>query len=147
MFEDGVRIFHPETVSFGERVYVGHDTILKGHPHGRLTIGSGTWIGQQCFIHSAGGVTIGQGVGIGPGVRILSSSHTAIPADHPVLLTPIEFGQVVIEDGVDLGAGSIVLPGTTIGAYAVVGAGAVVTKDLPPRCIAAGAPARVLRIR
>ena len=75
VFEAATLIFHPENISLGDRVYIGHQTILKAYYKNNLTIGSGTWIGQQCFIHSAGGIDIGKDVGIGPGVKILTSQH------------------------------------------------------------------------
>lgn len=147
VIEDGVRIFHPETVTLGDRVYIGHDAILKGHPHGRLRIGSGTWIGQQCYFNSAGDITIGEGVGIGPGVNILTSEHTATEPGIPVLLTPLGFSDVVVGDGADIGVRTVLLPGCRVGAHSIIGAGAVVTGEVPERSIAAGVPARVLRPR
>ena len=75
VIEPGVLVFHPETISIGDGVYVGHHSILKGYHRGRMEIGRGTWIGQQCFFHSAGDLTIGENVGIGPAVKIITSLH------------------------------------------------------------------------
>ena len=147
VFEAGVLVFHPEQVEIGDDVYIGHYTILKGYPKNRLVIGSGTWIGQQCFFHSAGGLTIGCNVGIGPGVRIITSYHVEEGIDTPILHSRIELAQVAIADDVDLGVGCVVLPGVTIGRGAQLGAGAVVTCDVPAYGVAAGVPARVLRDR
>ena len=75
VIEPGVLIFHPERVFLAERVYVGHRAILKGYYKNELRVGAGTWIGQDVFLHSAGGIEIGCEVGIGPRVMILTSSH------------------------------------------------------------------------
>ena len=75
VFEPGVMVFHPENISLGRNVYVGHQAILKGYYRNEMVIGEQTWIGQQCFFHSAGGLTIGARVGIGPGVKIITSVH------------------------------------------------------------------------
>jgi len=147
VFEEGVRIFHPERVHLGADVYVGHDTILKGYHAGDLVIGDGTWIGQQCFLHSAGGITLGRNVGVGPGVRILTSVHREAGRSVPILHAPLTFAAVVVEDDADLGVGSILLPGVRVGRGAQVGAGAVVAEDVPAYAIVAGVPARVLRER
>ena len=147
VFEDGVRVWHPETIEIGNGVYVGHDTMLKGYHRGRMVIGSGTWIGQQCFFHSAGDITIGDNVGIGPGVKILTSSHRLDQLDRPILHADLIFAAVTIEDGADLGVGAILLPGVTVGAGAQVAAGAVVADDVPSGAIVAGVPARVIRSR
>jgi acetyltransferase-like isoleucine patch superfamily enzyme len=147
VFEAGVLVFHPENVEIGSNVYVGHQTILKGYHAARMLIGDGTWIGQQCFFHSGGGLTIGSDVGIGPGVRILTSSHRLDAGREPILHSPVEFSPVVIEDGADIGVGAIVLPGTRVGRGSQVAAGAVVAEDVPEYAIAAGVPARVLRRR
>ena len=146
-FEPGVLVFHPEQIEIGDDVYVGHNAILKGYHKGRMTIGEGTWIGQGAFLHSAGDITIGRGVGIGPKVTILTSEHTADDRALPVMHTPVEFAPVVLEDGCDIGAGAVILPGVRIGRGAIVGAGAVVTRDVEPFTIAAGVPARLLRRR
>jgi len=147
VFEPGVLVFHPETIEIGAKVYIGHQTILKGYHAGRMRIGDGTWIGSQCFFHSAGGLTIGCDVGIAPGVRILTSAHRLDEGDRPILHSTVDFRPVVVEDGSDIGVGAILMPGVRIGRGAQVGAGAVVTDDVPEFAVVAGVPARLLRRR
>jgi acetyltransferase-like isoleucine patch superfamily enzyme len=147
VFETGVLVFHPENISLGRNVYVGHYAILKGYHRNELHIGDETWIGQQVFMHAAGGLTIGAHVGIGPGVKILTSEHREVGRETPVLFSPIATAPVSIEDDADIGIGAILLPGVTVGRGAVVGAGAVVTRDVPAYAVVAGSPARILRHR
>lgn len=147
VIEDGVRIFHPENIIIEDNVYIGHNTLLKGYHNGTMIIRRDTWIGQNCFFHSAGGLEIGRAVGIGTSVKILSSSHINDDLDQPVLFNPLEFNRVIIEDGADIGVGAILLPGTTIGEGAIIGAGSVVTKNVEPYAIAVGNPAKVINSR
>jgi acetyltransferase-like isoleucine patch superfamily enzyme len=147
VIEEGVLIFHPESVFVGEDVYVGHQTILKGYYLNELRIGDGTWIGQQVFMHSAGGIEIESNVGIGPGVRILTSTHSESGRSQPILHSAIELASVRIMQDSDIGVGAIILPGVTIGIGAQVGAGAVVSKDVPDYAVVVGVPARVIRMR
>ena len=145
--EPGVLVFHPETIRLGSNVYIGHNTILKGYYRNELTIGNDTWIGQQCFFHSAGGLEIGQRVGIGPCVRIITSYHKEEGLDVPILFSDLEFAKVVVEDDSDIGVGATILPGVRIGRGSQIGAGAVVTADVAAFTVVAGVPARVLRRR
>ena len=147
VFEGGVLVFHPENIVIGDDVYLGHNSILKGYYKNRLTIGAGTWIGQQCFLHGAGGLTIGRNVGVGPGVKILTSAHVEEGRTKPILHSRIELAPVTIEDDADIGAGAVILMGVTVGQGAQIGAGAVVTKDVPAYAVCAGVPAKVLRMR
>jgi acetyltransferase-like isoleucine patch superfamily enzyme len=149
VLEPGVLVFHPENVSLDEDVYVGHYAILKGYHQNLLQIGAASWIGQAAFLHSAGGLTVGRRVGIGPHVCILTSTHADPGRDHNMAIMDgaLEFAPVTLEDGCDVGTGAIVLPGVTVGKGAQIGAGAVVTHDVPPFAVVAGNPARVLRQR
>ena len=147
IFEPGAMVFHPETISIADNVYVGHNAILKGYYKNEMIIGSDTWIGQGCYFHSAGGITIGRAVGIGPMVKILTSHHVDGDIDKPVMHNPLEFKPVVIGDGADIGVGATILPGVTIGKGAIIGAGAVVNRDIPEFAVAAGVPAKVMRMR
>jgi acetyltransferase-like isoleucine patch superfamily enzyme len=147
VFEPTVLVFHLENIEIGDNVYVGHYSILKGYYKNTMIIRAGTWIGQQCFFHSAGGLTIGKNVGIGPAVKIITSSHTEEGIKKPILHSKIKFSPVIIEDDCDLGVGAIILPGVTVGQGAQVGAGAVVSKNVPPYSVVAGVPAQVIRMR
>lgn len=147
IFENGVLIFHPENVVFGSNIYIGHQTILKGYYKNELTIQNNVWIGQQCFIHSAGGVIISEGVGVGPKVSILSSQHMVEGQHLPVMASPLEFAQVILKRGSDIGCGAIILPGVTVGVGAIVGAGSVVNRNVPDYEIWAGIPARKISER
>jgi acetyltransferase-like isoleucine patch superfamily enzyme len=147
ILEKGVLVFHPENITVESNVYVGHNAILKGYYKNEMIIGEHTWIGQNCFFHSAGGIKIGKAVGIGPYVKILTSAHKDDNTDIPILFHDIELKEVIIEDSADIGVGSIILPGVTIGEGSVIGAGSVVTKDIPPFSVAVGNPCKVIRDR
>ena len=134
----------------GDDVYVGHQTILKGYHVNALRIGGGVWIGQQVFLHAAGGLEIEELVGIGPGVKVITSTHelsatASSRLDGVITARPLIFAPVVLRRGCDIGVGSVILPGVTVGRGAQVGAGAVVTTDVPDGAVVAGSPARPIR--
>src|SRR5579862_3392148 len=85
VLEEGALIFHPEHVFLDEDVYVGHYAILKGYHKNELRVGKGTWIGQAAFLHAAGGIEIGEVVGIGPKVSILTSTHGDPGREQPIM--------------------------------------------------------------
>lgn len=126
---------------------VGEGTEIR--PPFHCDYGQHTRIGARTFANwglvslDVATVTIGDDVQIGPGVQLLTATHPLEPGprrDKWEAAAPI-----VIGDNVWLGGGVIVLPGVTIGADTVVGAGAVVVRDLPPGVLAVGNPARVVR--
>jgi acetyltransferase-like isoleucine patch superfamily enzyme len=91
-------------------------------------------------------VIIGEECSIGPRVTIIGVGHPVRHEERLESITgkPASWGaKVVIGDGVWIGAGALILPGVTIGSCSTIGAGSVVTKDLPPRCVAMGNPASV----
>lgn len=145
LLEPGVRVFGARFVHLGSGVYVGHDTFLRAYPDGALHIGDGCWIGPGCFINSFGGVVLGRRVGVGPGVKILTSVHRGTAPGIPILDTPLEAGPVEVHEGADLGTGAILLPGVIVGAFAQVGAGAVVCAPVEAGALVAGVPARPVR--
>lgn len=147
VFEAGVLVFHPSNIFLGSNLYIGHNTIIKGYHKNNIRIGDDTWIGQSCFFHGAGGLVIGRAVGIGPKVSIITSAHKDHDVELPILHHELEFMPVIISDGADIGIGSILLPGVTVGEGAVVGAGSLVTRDVEPYAVVAGSPARLLRTR
>ena len=147
VFELGVLVFHPENIEIGDAVYIGHQTILKGYYQNKMIIGAGTWIGQQCFLHSAGGITIGANVGIGPSVKMITSYHIEEGINKPILHSRVAFAPIEIGADCDLGVGAIILPGVRLGRGVQVGAGALVNRDLPDYAVAVGVPAHIIRLR
>lgn len=147
VIEDGVRIFDESRVFIGDNVYVGHDSHLVGYHSGRLSIGRDSWIGPGVYLHAAGGVEIGERVGVGAGVKILTSSHMEEGRRQPILYSDLLMSPVSIGDDSDIGVGAIILPGVRIGVGVQVGAGAVVSRDVEDYVVVAGVPARKLRNR
>lgn len=108
-----------------------------------ISIGAHTFVNFGAVFLDAAPITIGRDVQIGPNVQLLTPLHEL---DAERRRAGWEKGEpIVIGDNVWLGGGVIVCPGVTIGADTVVGAGAVVTKDLPSGVLAVGNPAKVLR--
>lgn len=114
---------------------------------GGIDIGARAYIGPNSVLFGAGGISIGDAVQISPGVVITSHQHTFGNRGIDIRDQPLEFGPVVIERNVWIGANASILPGVRIGAGSVIGAGAVVTRDVPAGSVALGVPARVLRER
>jgi maltose O-acetyltransferase len=118
-------------------------------PPFRCDYGYQTFVGARTFANfglislDVATVTIGDDVQIGPNVQLLTALHPVAPAPR---LEKWEAAQPIrIGHNVWLGGGALVLPGVTIGDDTVVGAGAVVTRDLPPGVVAVGNPARIIR--
>lgn len=146
IIEEGVLIFHPENISIGNNVYIGHNTILHGYHNNDMVIGDNTWIGPQCYFHSAGGLYIENYVGIGPSVKILTSYHIKqINMNEPIIKQSLVYEKVILEYGCDIGIGAIILPGVTIKIFSQVGGGAVVNKSTFERDIVVGVPAKSVR--
>jgi len=138
------RVCGGRRIAFGERVLILGSTVpveIAALGDGRIEIGDGTFINYGTSIAAYELVSIGRMCRIGQYAIINDNDFhdvedkQALPPSKPV----------VIEDGVWLGARVIVQKGVRIGHDAVVSAGSVVTRDIPPRCVAAGVPARVMR--
>ena len=109
----------------------------------RLTIGPNCWINVGCRFDLSDDISIGPGVALGHDVLILTSTHRL--GDHHRRAAELTVGPVTIDEGAWIGARAVILPGRTIGAGAVVAAGAVVTQDVPPDVMVGGVPARELK--
>lgn len=142
----GVVVKHPETMVFGDAVFVGAQTMLQGRYDGSCQIGHHVWIGPQAYF-DARDLVLEDYVGWGPGARVLGSEHSALPLEIPIIATELRIRPVVIGFGADIGTSATILPGVHVGAHAIVGAGAVVTQDVPAYAVVAGVPARILRFR
>lgn len=119
-----VRILTPFICDFGNRV----------------TFGKGVFINHSAILSASGGIVFEDGVMVAPGVRIATINH-----DMNERHTRYTYGRVLIKKNAWIGMNVTICPGVTIGAYAVVGAGAVVTKDVPDYAVVGGVPAKVIR--
>jgi acetyltransferase-like isoleucine patch superfamily enzyme len=137
---------HPETMEFGNSVFIGAQSMIQGRFDGTCRIGNHVWIGPQAYF-DARDLVLEDYVGWGPGAKVLGSQHTGDPVDVPIIATGLIIKPVVIGYGADIGTNATILPGVRVGANAIVGAGAVVTSDVPDFAVVAGVPARVLRTR
>jgi len=108
-----------------------------------ISLGARSFVNYDCVLLDCAPITIGKEVQIAPGVHIYTATH---PLDAATRRAGWESAlPVTIEDGVWLGGGAIICPGVTIGENSVIGAGSVVTKDVPANILAAGNPCRVIR--
>jgi acetyltransferase-like isoleucine patch superfamily enzyme len=112
-----------------------------------LVIGDGVGIAQNAFIQVRGNVTIGNKVIFGPGVSIFSENHNWQDNTRPIVDQGATRGDVIIGDECWLGANCIILAGVTVGKGAIIAAGSVVTKDVPPNEIWGGCPAKFIKTR
>ncbi len=116
----------------GDDCSIGTHAVLE--PGNR--IGDGTRIHSRCFLEN---VTLGRRVFVGPGVVFTDDPHPACPRFRECVL------GAVVEDDVSIGGNATILPGVRIGAGALIGAGSVVTRDVPAGSVVAGNPARVVK--
>ncbi|PJM72917.1 acetyltransferase [Bifidobacterium primatium] len=136
-----------ETHGMFERI-VGHpvDPSFRMNPpfhtdFGRnIIVGRNVFVNWGCVMMDRGGITIGDGTFIGPNVQLITTNHDRNPYNRPTTIShPITIGERVW-----IGAGAIILPGVGVGDNAIVGAGTVVTHDVPADAIVAGNPARII---
>jgi acetyltransferase-like isoleucine patch superfamily enzyme len=170
--EKKVKIYYPEKIIIGKNVFIERDAVLhavsKSHVsivigdntsinhnavihamggNGRIIIGSNCGIKPFSMIYGLGGVVIGNYVLIASGSAIIAQTHIFSDSTMPIVLQGECGDGIVIEDDVWIGARAQVLDGVTIGTGSVIGAGAVVTKDIPPFSVAVGVPAKVIKNR
>ncbi|MBE5899745.1 MAG: sugar O-acetyltransferase [Lachnospiraceae bacterium] len=122
---DDVRILTPFTCDFGNTV----------------KFGKGVFINHSAILSSSGGIEFEDGCMAAPGLRIATINH-----DMTRRHTTYTYGKVTIKKNAWLGMNVTICPGVTIGEYAVVAAGAVVTKDVPDYAVVGGVPAKVIKM-
>jgi len=107
-----------------------------------IHLGTGVFLNFNCVILDVVEVRIGDGTQIGPGVQLLAADHPRSPQERA---SGLEFGRPVhIGRNVWIGGGALIMPGVTVGDDAIIGAGSVVTRDVPAGATVVGNPARVL---
>ncbi len=130
-----------ELLGFGEGTNVYENAYVYGKPK----VGKDVWIGPFVLLDGTGGLEIGDGCSISSGVHIYTHSvqeWVVSEGKKPRTRSPVKIG-----DYVAIGANTTVLPGVTIGHHSIIGAGSVVTQDIPPNSTAVGIPAKVIKKR
>jgi acetyltransferase-like isoleucine patch superfamily enzyme len=147
----GAKLDGPEFVRVGDNVTIGSHVWLnakddRGDGQATLAIGDGTYIGRFVQINAWQSVEIGHSVLVADRVMITDADHDFQDLELPIRQQGDSFrGPVVLRDGCWIGIGAVILPGVTVGRNAIVGANAVVTRDVPDRAVAAGVPARIIK--
>ena len=146
----GVKIDPRAFIARGGRVSLGDQSVLRAGAmllpsQGFITIGRRSSINHYVVINGQGGVQIGDAVMIAAFVSMFAANHVFEDPSLPMLEQGISTkGGIRIEDDVWIGTHAVILDGVTIGAGSVIGAGAVVTKDVPPFSIVTGVPGKVV---
>ena len=136
------RVFRRHLGALGPDTRIGYGFRVTSPD--KIRIGSHCDFNEGVFITGGGGVTIGDYVGLGPGVKIWSVNHRYQDPDTPWIQQGHELLPVVIENDVWLGANCFVMPGITIGRGSILSAGTVLMKSVPEFAIVAGNPGRIV---
>ena len=147
--ESGARVFtyHPGSIQIGNKVKIGRGAVISNYDkNGTVDIGDGTAIGWYDNFYCQGGLSIGKNVLFASNVCILTSNHGWDDATTSIMGQGSSYKDVSIGDDSWIGYNSIILPGVNIGCHVVIGAGSVVTKDMPDYAVCAGNPCRVIYI-
>lgn len=123
--DDTFRLFPPFYADFGKNITIAKDVFIN----------------SGCHFQDQGGITIGDGSLIGHNVVLATVNHDLDPKNN----RKNHYAPIIIGNHVWIGSNATILPGVTIGEWAVVAAGAVVTKDVPPYTVVGGVPARILK--
>jgi acetyltransferase-like isoleucine patch superfamily enzyme len=133
-------------VVLGRWSWLGHGTKVRAH-EGEVLIGAKSVLGQECTISAYQHVSIGRECIVADRVMLIDFDHGVVEVERPIRLQGIYKRDVRVGHNVWLGYGACILRGVSVGDNAIVGTNAVVTKDLPANAVAAGAPAKVIRMR
>lgn len=138
-------LWKPFLKHMGTAVYLMRDCYITS-PAG-ISIGDYVCVNRRASLGGQGGLTIGNFVNIGPNCSLITAQHGFDRPDKPMAWQGITHGPITIEDDVWLGVNVSVLPNVRIERGAIVGANAVVTKNVPAYAIVVGVPAKLLRYR
>ena len=133
-------------VHLGRWSWLGHGTKIRAH-EGEVRIGAKTVIGQECTVSAFQHVSIGRECIVADRVMLIDFDHGVVEVERPIRLQGIYKRDVRVGHNVWIGYGACFLRGVTVGDNAIVGTNSVVTRDLPANAVAAGVPARTLRMR
>jgi acetyltransferase-like isoleucine patch superfamily enzyme len=137
----GFNYRHPANIHLGSNVIIArHVQFSSELSSGECYINDDVWINCNCKIDFSGNVEIGSNCTLSEGVYIQTHDHRLSARSKP------QPAPIIIEDNVWLGTGSCILPSVSkIGSGSIIGAGSVVTKDIPPNSVVAGVPAKIIK--
>ena len=137
-----------KNISLHGRIYIGRNSFFSAE-YGEIFINDNTRFNTNVHINASDGgkISIGKDCLIGPNVVMRTANHKYDNLSIPLLEQGHEVGEINIEDNVWIGANVILLPNIHIGEGAIIGAGSVVTKNIPSMAIAAGVPAKIIKYR
>jgi acetyltransferase-like isoleucine patch superfamily enzyme len=141
-----IQIGKKARVRFGRWTWIGHGTKIRCH-EGEVRIGDKTVLGQECTISAYQHVSIGEQCIVADRVMLIDFDHNVAEVERPIRRQGIYKRDVHVGNNVWIGYGAQILRGVSVGDNSIVGASAVVTKDVPANAVVAGAPARVIRMR
>lgn len=170
IIESGVSFQYPDNIHIGNDSRISRNTIIRanGENSGCMKLGESTtimencvlsanggnihiadnvWLGPGCLVYGNAGVRIGSNVLIAGHSAISTVSHKFERTDIPINHQGLDCAPIVLEDDVWIGLNCSIVKGVTIGQGSIIGAGAVVTSDIPPFSIAVGVPAKVVGSR
>jgi len=148
IIEPGVILEGHKNIHFGDNVMLFRSSRVYAQ-NGRCTFGNWVAVGSNTAINATDGgeVVIGNDVMIAANGFLHASNHEFAEPGTLIRLQGHRAGRIVVGNDVWIGANVTILPGVTIGDHSVIGAGSVVTRDIPPRSIAVGVPAKVVKER
>ncbi len=141
-----IQIARGARLRLGRFVWIGHGSKIRCH-QGEVRIGAKTVVGQDCTISSYERVWIGQQCVIADRAMFIDFDHNVADVEQPIRRQGIYRREVRVGNNVWIGYNAQILRGVTVGDNAIIGANSVVTRDIPANAVAAGAPARVIRMR
>ncbi len=130
----------------GRWCWVGNGTKVRVH-EGEVRVGAKTVLGQECTISCYKHVSVGRECILADRTMLIDFDHGMVEVERPIRLQGIYKRDVDVGHNCWIGYASCILRGATVGDNAIIGTGTVVTRDLPANAVAAGAPARILRMR
>lgn len=137
----------PRGIVLGDWVSIERNSWLHCGNSGYIKIENNTFIGCNCVIGAGGGVTIGEHVLIGQTVNFHAENHNFERLDQLIDLQGVALKEIIVAGNVWIGSQTVILGGVSIESGAVIGAGAVVTQDVPYNAVVGGVPAKVIKTR
>lgn len=142
-FAEMVKVWCPENVSIGNNVFLNYGVYLEAGQE--IEIGDNTHFAPYGVAY--GPLKVGNNCAFAAHVVLASVGHSYHDASIPMVQLPAQSKKIIIKDNVWLGANAVVVGGVTIGTGSIIGAGAVVTKDVAPYSVMGGVPAKLIRKR